>query len=77
MAKFTGDDTWIYELGKDDLIAELEIRGLPGTGSLSALRARLTKFEREKNDENKTLDPVEETSEGSKMSDRDRRAEMR
>ena len=69
MAKFAGDDSWIYKLGKDDLIAELEIRGLPGTGSLPVLRVRLMKFEREKNDENKTLDPVEETSEGSKISD--------
>ena len=34
MAKLTGDDSWIYKLGKDDLIAEFEIRGLPGNGSL-------------------------------------------
>ena len=67
MAKFTGDDSWIYKLGKDDLIAELEIRGLSETGSLPVLRARLMKFEREKNDENKTLDPVVENSEGSKL----------
>ena len=54
MAKFTGDDSWIYNLGMDDLIAELEIRGLPETGSLLVLWARFMKFEREKNDENKT-----------------------
>ena len=69
MARFTGNDSQTYKLGKDDLIAELEIRGSPGTGSLPVLRARLMKFEREKNDENKTLDPVEENSEESKLSD--------
>ena len=56
-------------MSKEDLIAELEIRGLPGTGSLPVLQARLTKFEREKEDQNKTLDQVEENSEGSKFSD--------
>ena len=69
MARYTDDDSWIYKLSKEDLIAELEIRGLPGAGSLPVLQARLTKFEREKEDQNKTLDPVEENSEGSKFSD--------
>ena len=69
MANYTGEDSWIYKQSKKDLIAELEIRGLPGTGSLPVLWAWLTKFEREKEDQNETLDQVEENSELFRLSD--------